>query len=314
MPNKLDGTGLWSVNRSRHRLKYEVDMSFAHRSAVFFRSPVCGRYPELLRKRRAVRILQAVLPFLVLSCVMHPLPGIASTNDLDHVLTGTHQRIEALDYRATGRLVRVEGNGQRTTYKFTIKGHWFPDGLRLLCEITEPAVARTRLLLHMTLNGRVTIDVIPPGSKVVVPLPFERWNEGLMGTDFSYEDLVEGQFFWKTQQLFAPAKFGARDCFVLKSVPGLQDRSYYETVTSWIDRSILFPVHVSKVLRGTGQQKEFIYYGLRQTSGVWSASQVEAQIQGRPGSSLFIVDGGSGKAKLARKDFDLSQPNADGPK
>jgi hypothetical protein len=289
-------------------------MSLANRIAVSFRSFVYGRYPEVIRKGRAARVFQGFLLFLAVFWGMLTLPAIASTADLDNVLTGTHQRIEALDYRVTGRLVRVEGNGQRTTYKFTIKGHWFPDGLRLLCEITGPAVARSRLLVHMTVNGRVTIDVIPPGSKVVSPLPFERWNEGLMGTDFSYEDLVEGQFFWKSQQLLAPAKFGARDCFVLKSTPGPQDRSYYDSATSWIDRSILFPVHVSKVLRGTGQQKEFIYYGLRQNGGAWSASQVEAQIQGKPGSSLFIVEGGSGKAKLVRKDFDLSQSAVNGPK
>lgn len=289
-------------------------MSFAYRIAVFFLRPECGRYPVVVRKGRVVSGIQRLIAFLVLSSVMHPVPAISATADLDNVLTGTHQRIEALDYRVTGRLVRVEGNGQRTTYRFKIKGHWFPDGLRLLCEITEPAVARSRLLVHMTVNGRVTIDVIPPGSKVVSPLPFERWNEGLMGTNFSYEDLVEGQFFWKSQQLMDQAKFGARDCFVLKSMPGPQDRSYYDSVTSWIDQSILFPVHVSKILHETGQQKEFVYYSLRQISGVWSASQVEAQIQGKPGFSLFIVEGGSGKAKLVRKDFDLSQTEADAPK
>ena len=51
-------------------------------------------------------------------------------------------------------------------------------------------------------------------------LPFERWNDPLVGTDFSYEDMVENQFFWKSQALLAPEKYGARDCFVLKSVSG----------------------------------------------------------------------------------------------
>ena len=128
-----------------------------------------------------------------------------------------------------------------------------------------------------------------------------------MGTDFSYEDMVESQFFWKNQQLLPAEKYGVRDCFVLKSTPGSQDRSYYGSVTSWIDRSILYPVHVVKTLRGTGQQKEFIYYGLRQVGGVWSATQVEAKVQGKPGSSILVIELGSGKANLGRKDFDLSQ-------
>ncbi|HZC24095.1 MAG TPA: hypothetical protein VE866_12200, partial [Candidatus Binatia bacterium] len=83
--------------------------------------------------------------------------------------------------------------------------------------------------------------------------------------------------------------------------------SHYDSVTSWIDRSILFPVHAVKTLRGTGQQKEFIYYDLRQVGGAWSASRVEAKQQGKPGSSILVVETGSPKAKLTRKDFDLTQ-------
>jgi hypothetical protein len=212
----------------------------------------------------------------------------------------------------TGRLTRVEANGKRTNYKFVGKAHWFPDGLRLLCEISGPGSEKTRLLLHMNVSGQVTIKAILPDQKTASVLPFERWNDRLLGTDFSYEDMVENQFFWKNQEALPPEKYGARDCFVLKSKPGSQDRTYYDSVTSWIDRSILYPVHVVKTLRGTGQQKEFFYYGLRQVGGVWSASQVEAKLQGKPGSSLLVIEGGSGRANLKAKDFDLSQFSVSG--
>jgi len=72
--------------------------------------------------------------------------------------------------------------------------------------------------------------------------------------------------FWKNQQPLPPEKYGARDCLVLKSKSGPQDQTYYDSATSWIDRTILYPVHVVKTLRGTGQQKEFIYYGLRRSA------------------------------------------------
>jgi Outer membrane lipoprotein-sorting protein len=143
-------------------------------------------------------------------------------------------------------------------------------------------------------------------------LPLERWNDPLVGTDFSIEDMVEDQFFWKNQELLAREKYGARNCFVLKSKSGSQDRTYYDSVMSWIDSSILFPVHVVKTLRGTGQQKEFIYYGLRRVGGVWSAAQVEAKLQGKSGSSILVIEGGSGKANLGRKDFAFRQSSAEG--
>lgn len=247
-----------------------------------------------------------------LPLMMYPLSGVASDADKTAVLAGTHQRIEMSDYRVTGRLVRVEGDGHRTTYKFIIKGHWFADGMRLLFEITDPAAAWTRVLVHMSLSGHMTIEVVSPGSLEPTTLPFERWNDSLLGTQFSYEDLLENQFFWKNQESLPATKCGARDCFVLKSVPGSQDRSYYESVTSWIDHDILYPVHVVKTLRGTQEQKDFTYFGLRRTGGVWSATQLEATLQGVPGRSLFVIEGGTGKAKLERKDFDLSQPSAVG--
>ena len=289
-------------------------MTFLRRVVMLSRSRKFGRYPEARWANCAFGTIQASIALLVLLSLVHPSRAFAANPDLETVLTGSRQRIEKLDYRATGRLTRVEGDGKRTSYKFVAKAHWFPDGLRLLCEISGPGSEKTILLLHMSVSGHVTIEAVLPGEKAASVLPFERWNDPLLGTDFSYEDMVESQFFWKHQELLAPEKYGARDCFVLKSVSGSEDRTYYDSVTSWIDRGILYPVHVVKTLRGTGQQKEFIYYGLRQVGGVWSASQVEVKPQGKPGSSMLAIEGGSGRANLGRKDFDIGQSSAQGEK
>jgi Outer membrane lipoprotein-sorting protein len=287
-----------------------IAMTFLRRVVMLSRSRKFGRYPEARWANCAFGTIQVSIALLVLLSLVHPSLAFAANPDLETVLTGSRQRIEKLDYRLTGRLTRVEGNEKRTSYKFAAKAHWFPDGLRILCEISGPGSEKTRVLLQMSVSGHVTIEKILPGEKAASVLPFERWNDPIAGTDFSYEDMVESQFFWKNQKLLAPEKYGARDCFVLKSMSGPQDRSYYDSVTSWIDRRILYPVHVVKTLRGTGQQKEFIYYGLRQVSGVWSASQIEAKLQGQPGSSILVIEAGSAKANLGRKDFDLSPSGA----
>jgi len=250
------------------------------------------------------------IALLVLLSLVHPPQAFAATPDLETVLTGSRQRIEKLDYRSSGRLTRVEGSGKRTNYKFVAKARWFPDGLRLLCEISGPGSEKTTLLLRMTVNGHVTIEAVLPGEKAASVLPFERWNDALVGTDFSFEDMVENQFFWKSQELLAPEKYGTRDCFVLKSKSDSQDRTHYDLVTSWLDRNILFPVHVVKTLRGSGKQKEFIYYGLRKEGGSWSATQVEAKLQGKPGSSILVIEGGSPNANLGSKDFEISKLSA----
>ncbi len=269
-----------------------------------------SRSPEFRWANCVVGTFQAAIALLVLLSLVYPWRALAANPDLENVLTGSRQRIEKLDYRATGQITRVAADGKRTSYKFVAKAHWFPDGLRLLCEISGPGSEKTSLLLHMSVSGSVTIEAQLPGEKGAHVLPFERWNDPLVGTDFSYEDMIESQFFWKNQELTTTEKYGARDCFVLKSTSGPQDRTYYSSATSWIDRSILYPVHVVKTFRGSGQQKEFVYYGLRKVGGDWSASQVEARPQGKTGSSIMAIEGGSGKANLGRKDFDMGQSSA----
>jgi len=290
------------------------DMTFLRPVVTHSRSRKFGRHSAARSANCAFRTIYGFVALLVLFSLVQSSRAFAANSDQNTALTGSRQRIEKLDYRMTGRLTRVEGSGKRTNYKFVAKAHWFPDGLRLLCEISGPGSETTSLLLHMSPIGHMTIEAVLPGEKAASVLPFEHWNDSLVGTDFSYEDMVENQFFWKNQEPLPPEKYGARDCLVLKSKSGPQDRTYYDSVTSWIDRSVLYPVHVVKTLRGTGQQKEFLYYGLRQVGGVWSATQVEAKLQGKPGSSILVVEGGSGKAKLGLKDFDLSQLGARGDK
>ncbi len=282
-------------------------MTFLRRVVMFsrsrkFRSRPLGRFANC-----GWGTIQLSIALLLLLSLAPPSRAVAASSDLETVLSGSRQRIQKFDYRVSGRLTRVEADGKRTNYKFSAKAHWFPDGLHLLCEISGPNSEKTSLLLQMTANGHITIEALLPGQKAASVLPFERWNDPLVGTDFTYEDMVENQFFWKNQKLLPSEKYGARDCFVLKSTAGAQDKSYYDTETSWIDTSILYPVHVVKTLRGTGQQKEFIYYGLRQISGVWSATQVEAKLQNKPGSSIMVIETGSAKANLGRKDFAINQ-------
>jgi hypothetical protein len=78
-------------------------------------------------------------------------------------------------------------------------------------------------------------------------------------------------------------------------------------VQSWLDHSIGYPVYAEKTLKGTGIVKEFTYFGLRQTGGIWSASQVEVKVRGKAGSTLLIIDRGNPKANLNLKAFSPEQ-------
>jgi hypothetical protein len=235
------------------------------------------------------------------------LPVPAQTADVHTTLATARLRVESADYHISGRMVRVDASGTRTTYGMNIKAHWFPGVLRVLFEITTPAKARVHLLLEMRPGEKSTIQIAHPGDTEATLLPFDKWNDGPLGEEFSYEDFLSASYFWAGQTDLGETTFGARNCDLLKSTPGAADKTHYSEVKSWLDRGSGFPVYEEKTLKGLGIVKEFTYFGLRQTGGVWSANQVEVKIRGHAGSTLLIIDRGTTKAHLSITDFSSTQ-------
>ena len=237
----------------------------------------------------------------------------AQTVNLNDLLASMRKRIETADFRATGHMVSVQPGGVRLSYPITIRARWFPGVLREFVEMgaasrspgNAPPGARlaTHALLEMRPNGQSIITIAHPGDKSPATLPVEKWSEGPLGPGFGYEDLLEQQYFWAGQTSEGNAKFGARDCIIVKSTPGASDRSHYALVKTWLDPSIGFPVYVEKTVKESGAVKEFTYYGIRHEEGVWSAHQVEVKVRGQSGSTLLILDRGSAKANLTLADF-----------
>jgi len=249
----------------------------------------------------------------VVAAAMLLIATTAHAADAGAVLAVARQRIETADFRATGRLVRVDASGNRISNAITIKAHWFPGVLRALVEIVPPRppagndAARVSTLLEMRPNGQSTIRIFRPHESAPASLPFGKWSESVFGSDFNYEDFLQPEYYWQGQTLLKSAKFGARDCDVLKSTPGALDHSPYAEVETWLDHTIGYPIYVEKTLKAGGIVKEFTYLGLSQSGGVWSARQVVVKIHGRPGSTLLIIERGSTKANLSIRDFNPEQ-------
>ncbi len=230
------------------------------------------------------------------------LAGAVTVSDVTSHLRAMR---DATDFRASGRLVRVLGE-QRKSYQFSMRAKAVGGLLKIFCEVTDPAPARVRLLLESYADGRAVIRTGHAGDAAPAELPFARWGDRLLDTDFSFEDLMESQFVWRNQTLGDETTFGARSAVVLKSVPGPQDKTHYASVTSWLDSEIFYPLKEEKMTKGTGEVKEFVFFGLRQSKGIWSASQIECKIRGKAGSTLFIVTRGSEKAHSDEGAFDPS--------
>ncbi len=247
--------------------------------------------------RMGISLLRAAIAFTIFFAVP------AGASDARAVLAVPRQRIETADFTTTGRLVRVDAGGARTSYGISMKARGFPGVLRVLLDVNSPSAERLHVLLEMHFDGASTIRIARPGDRAAAVLPFDKWSDGPLGPGFSFEDFLEQQYFWTGQSVETPVKFGARDCDVVTSVPGAVDRTHYAQMKTWLDHTIGFPVYVEKTVKTTGAVKQFTYFGLRHNEGVWSATQVEEKTRGQTGETLLIIDRGSAKANLSLTDF-----------
>ena len=175
--------------------------------------------------------------------------------------------------------------------------------------ITTPDHKSARYLLLQDAAGHTTIEAFRKGDAAPVKLPPEHWGEGVAGTVFYPEDFADGQFFWSKQTVLPPQKYGARDCFVLKSEPGPGQPTVYASVTTWLDQKTGAPVYVEAVPKNGDPKKQFVFYSIEQIGGAWLSRQVEAKVEGKPGSSMLLIEHGSPHAHLQRKDFNLTTPS-----
>jgi hypothetical protein len=248
----------------------------------------------------------------LLACVAALAPALcAQTAGVHDLLATARQQIQSADFRATGHLVAIDATGARLNIPITIKAHWFPGVLRVLVDLGQPSSThkemREHILLEMKPGGENTIHIADPGDTAARVLPFEKWNGRALGPGFNYEDFLEQQYFWPGQTSEGKAKFGARDCEIVKSTPGAGDRTHYAEVKTWIDPAISFPVYAEKTIKETGAVKEFTSYGVRHEEGRWMAHQLEVKTRGEAGSTLLIFDRGSAKANLGINDFSPAQ-------
>lgn len=102
-------------------------------------------------------------------------------------------------------------------------------------------------LLRKPANRAATGTVFTPPDSLR-PLTAAQMQEGVFGSDLSYEDLVENFYAWEKQELAGAEVVDRVPCQILESKPGAGQRSTYGRVRSWIDPKRLVPLRIEKYL------------------------------------------------------------------
>lgn len=169
-----------------------------------------------------------------------------SARDLAAQLSGAIQ-----DGSSAVRLkMEVRAAGAKSVLQLQVKSQRHKGATDLVYQVLWPKERKGEGFLLRRSGGRAPTGsrFTPPDS--MVPLNASRMNEGIFGSDLSYDDLVENFFAWENQAIVGSEVVDRVPCQILESKPGQGDRGTYSKVRSWIDVKRLVPLRVEKYTDG----------------------------------------------------------------
>ena len=182
---------------------------------------------------------------LALSSQAAKSPSPMTANDLASRLSELRQ-----DGASYVRL-RMEIKGAtRETLQLQIKERRTKSSFEVVYQVLYPKARKGESVLLRKIGNR------PASGSVFVPpntlRPIDDLKEPLLGSDLSYEDVVDNFFAWDQQAMVGTGQVDGVKCPILESKPGKDQHSIYGSVRSWIDQRRLVPLRVEKYA-GSGQ-------------------------------------------------------------
>jgi outer membrane lipoprotein-sorting protein len=100
------------------------------------------------------------------------------------------------------------------------------------------------VLLHRSGNKFTATIFKPPDS--LKQLGAAEMNQSLLGTDLSYEDIIDSPFAWSQQAIVGTQDIDRFPCQILESKPGKGHASSYTSVKTWVDPRRMVPLQIEK--------------------------------------------------------------------
>ena len=141
--------------------------------------------------------------------------------------------------------LRMEIKGAtKETLQLQIKERRTKNSSEVVYQVLYPKERKGESVLLRKIGNR------PATGSVFVPpntlRPIDDLKEPLLGSDLSYEDVIENFFAWDQQAIVGTEEVDGVNCPILESKPGQGQRSIYGSVRSWIDVRRLVPLRVEK--------------------------------------------------------------------
>ena len=141
--------------------------------------------------------------------------------------------------------LRMEIKGAtKETLQLQVKERRTESSSEVLYQVLYPKERKGEsVLLRKIGNGPASGSVFVPPNTL---RPIDDLKESLLGSDLSYEDVVDNFFAWDQQAIVGTEEVDGVKCTILESKPGKDQRSIYASLRSWIDVRRLVPLRVEK--------------------------------------------------------------------
>jgi hypothetical protein len=165
-------------------------------------------------------------------------PSPMTANDLASRLSALRQGVSYVR-------LRMESKGAtKETLQLQIKERRTKNSSEVVYQVLYPKERKGESVLLRKIGNRPAIGSVfmPPNTL----RPIDDLKEPLLGSDLSYEDVVDDFFAWDQQAIVGTGEVDGVNCPILESKPGKDQRSIYGSVRSWIDVRRLVPLRVEK--------------------------------------------------------------------
>jgi hypothetical protein len=169
-------------------------------------------------------------------------PSAMTANDLASELSAFRQN--GVSYVRLRMEIRGATREIKETLQLQIKERRTKGSTEVVYQVLYPKERKGQsVLLRKIGDGSASGSVFVPPNTL---RPIDDLKQPLLGSDLSYEDVVDNFFAWDQQALVGTEKVDGVNCSILESKPGKGERSIYGSVRSWIDMRRLVPLRVEK--------------------------------------------------------------------
>ncbi|MFN0128740.1 MAG: outer membrane lipoprotein-sorting protein [Verrucomicrobiales bacterium] len=143
---------------------------------------------------------------------------------------------------------RAAAGAPKSVVQIQVKSRRTPTATEIVYTVLWPKERKGEAFLLRKSGDRPATGHLFTPPDQLRQLTTAQLQDGIFGTDLSYEDIVDNFYAWKNQQIVGTETVDRVPCYILESKPGSGQRSGYSRVRSWIDPKRLVPLRIEKFL------------------------------------------------------------------